>query len=80
MKVMNVDELESNHFAKYQDIVLFMKNMGLIKDKSKKQQFHKYRKIRLNRIDTTSTRSWIARFQRDNKLCSLLCCFPKRIQ
>ncbi len=40
MKVMNVDELESNHFAKYQDIVLFMKNMGLIKDKSKKQQFH----------------------------------------
>ncbi len=40
MKVMNVVELELNHVDEYQDIVLFMKNMGLIKDKSKKQQFH----------------------------------------
>ncbi len=37
---MNVVELELNHFAKYQDIVLFMKNMGLIKDKSRPPQFH----------------------------------------
>jgi len=41
MKLMNVAELELNHVDEYQDIVLFMKNIGLIKDKSKKQQFHK---------------------------------------
>ncbi len=40
MKLMNIDELELNHFADYQDIVLFMKNIGLIKDKSRKQQLH----------------------------------------
>ena len=40
MKVMNVAELELNHFTDYQDIILFMKNIGLIKDKSRPQQFH----------------------------------------
>jgi hypothetical protein len=37
---MNIAELESNHVVQYHDMVLFMKNMGLIKDKSRKQQFH----------------------------------------
>ncbi len=36
---MNVSELELDHVAKYQDIVLFMKNIGLIKDKSRPRQF-----------------------------------------
>jgi len=40
MKLMNVGELESNNFADYRDIILFMKNIGLIKDKSKPRQFH----------------------------------------
>ena len=40
MKLMSFDELESNHFTKYQDIVFLMKNIGLIKDKSRPQQFH----------------------------------------
>ncbi len=40
MKLMNATETELNHFAKYQDIVLFMKNIGLIKDKSKSLQYH----------------------------------------
>ncbi len=40
MKLMNVDELELNHFPECQDIVLFMKNIGLIKDKSRPQQIH----------------------------------------
>ena len=37
---MNTTETELNHFAKYQDIVLFMKNIGLIKDTSKSLQYH----------------------------------------
>jgi len=37
---MNVDELELDHVPEYQDIILFMKNIGLIKDKSRPQQFH----------------------------------------
>jgi len=37
---MNWAKLELNHVNEYQEIILFMKNMGLIKDKSKKQQFH----------------------------------------
>ena len=37
---MNFIELELDYAAKYQDIVLFMKNMGLIKDKSRLEQFH----------------------------------------
>jgi len=41
MKLMNISELELNHVDEYQDIVLFMKNMGLIKDKSRPRQFHK---------------------------------------
>ena len=40
MNIMNVVELELNHFTKYQEIVLFMKNIGLIKDKSRPRQFH----------------------------------------
>ena len=40
MKLMNTTEIELNHFAQYQDIVLFMKNIGLIKDKSRPRQFH----------------------------------------
>jgi len=40
MKLMNIDEIELNHFADCQDIVLFMKNIGLIKDKSRPRQFH----------------------------------------
>jgi len=39
MKLMNVAEIELNHFTEYQDIVLFMKNIGLIKDKSRPRQF-----------------------------------------
>ncbi len=41
MKLMKVSELELNHFADYKDIILFMKNIGLIKDKSRPRQFHK---------------------------------------
>jgi len=37
---MNWTKLELNHVNEYQEIILSMKNMGLIKDKSKKQQFH----------------------------------------
>jgi len=37
---MNWAKLELNHVNEYQEIILSMKNMGLIKDKSKKQQFH----------------------------------------
>jgi len=37
---MNFSELESNNISEYQDVILFMKNMGLIKDKSKQWQFH----------------------------------------
>jgi len=37
---MNIAEIELTHFADYQDIVLFMKNIGLIKDKSTPRQFH----------------------------------------
>ena len=40
MKLMNVAGLELNHVDEYQDIVLFMKNMGLIKDKSRPRKFH----------------------------------------
>jgi len=40
MKLMNVAEPELNHFTDCQDIILFMKNIGLIKDKSRPQQFH----------------------------------------
>ncbi len=40
MKLMKVSELELNHFADYQDIILFMKNIGLIKDQSRPRQFH----------------------------------------
>jgi len=40
MKLMNIDEIELNYFADCQDIVLFMKNIGLIKDKSRPRQFH----------------------------------------
>ena len=40
MKVMNVEKLELDHVTKYQDIILFMKNIGLIKDKSRPRQFH----------------------------------------
>ncbi len=40
MKLMNIAEIKLNHFADYQDIVLFMKNIGLIKDKSRPRQFH----------------------------------------
>jgi len=40
MKLMNIAEIELNHFTDYKDIVLFMKNIGLIKDKSRPQQFH----------------------------------------
>ncbi len=36
---MNFDELESNHYTKYQEIVFLMKNIGLIKDKSRSRQF-----------------------------------------
>jgi hypothetical protein len=34
---MNVAKLELDHTAEYQDIILFMKNIGLIKDKSRPQ-------------------------------------------
>ncbi len=37
---MNIAELELNYFDEFQDVVLFMKNIGLIKYKSRKQQFH----------------------------------------
>jgi len=40
MKLMKVSELELNRFADYQDIIMFMKNIGLIKDKSRPRQFH----------------------------------------
>ena len=33
-------ELESKNIPEYQEIILLMKNMGLIKDKSKQWQFH----------------------------------------
>ena len=33
---MNIDELELNHVAEYQDLILFMKKMALIKDKLSK--------------------------------------------
>ena len=39
MNLMTVAKLELNHFADYQDIILFMKNIGLIKDKSRPRQF-----------------------------------------
>ena len=39
MKLMIVSEPELEHVAEYQDIVLFMKNIGLIKDKSRPRQF-----------------------------------------
>ncbi len=39
MKLMNFDELESDHYTKYQEIVFLMKNIGLIKDKSRPRQF-----------------------------------------
>ncbi len=35
---MNIDELELKHVAQYQDLILFMKKMALIKDKSSKLQ------------------------------------------
>jgi len=37
---MNVSELELDHTAENQDIVLFMKDMGMIKDKSRPRQIH----------------------------------------
>ena len=40
MKLMNIAEIELNHFADCQDIVLFMKNIGLIKNESRPRQFH----------------------------------------
>jgi len=80
MKLMNIAEIKLNHFADYQDIVLFMKNIGLIKDKSRPRQFHNNtgeiyyewnRKNWRKRIDTTSNRWRIAWFKRDNKLFTL---------
>ncbi len=38
---MNWAIRELNHVDEYQDVILFMKTMNLIKDKSRKQQFHK---------------------------------------
>ena len=38
---MNWAKLELNHVGEYQDIILFMKNNGLIKDKSRGLQFHR---------------------------------------
>jgi hypothetical protein len=35
---MNIDELELKHVAQYQDLILFMKKMTLIKDTSSKLQ------------------------------------------
>ncbi len=35
---MNIDELELNHVTQYQDFILFMKKMALIKDTSSKLQ------------------------------------------
>ena len=40
MKLVKIAEIELTHFSDYQDIVLFMKNIGLIKDKSRPRQFH----------------------------------------
>ncbi len=37
---MNWAEHELNHDAKYQDVILFLKNIGLLKDKSKQLKFH----------------------------------------
>ncbi len=36
---MNVSELELDNAAEYQDVVLFIRNMDLIKDKSRPRQF-----------------------------------------
>jgi len=38
---MNWAKLELNYVDEYQEIILFMKNMGLIKDESRKLRFHK---------------------------------------
>ncbi len=35
---MNYDKLDSNNFTEYQKIILLMKNIGLIKDKSEQCQ------------------------------------------
>ncbi len=40
MMLMSVVEAELTPFAKYQDIILYMKNIGLIKDKSRSREFH----------------------------------------
>ena len=40
MKLMIVSEPELEHVAEFQDIILFMKNIGLIQDKSRPRQFH----------------------------------------
>jgi len=40
LKSMKVAEPELDPVDEYQDVVLFMKNMGLIKDKSRPRQFH----------------------------------------
>jgi hypothetical protein len=37
---MNITELELNNGPRYQGVILFMKNIGLIKDRSQQRQFH----------------------------------------
>jgi len=37
---MNIAELELNNGPIYQGVTLFMKNMGLIKDRFQQRQFH----------------------------------------
>ncbi len=40
MILMSVVETELTPFADYRDIILYMKNIGLIKDKSRSREFH----------------------------------------
>ncbi len=40
MKLMSVVESELTPFAQYPDVILYMKNIGLIKDKSRSREFH----------------------------------------
>ena len=40
MNKMNISKLELNKVTEFQDIILSMKIMGLIKDKSRQRQFH----------------------------------------
>jgi hypothetical protein len=39
--MMNWVKLELNHVDEYPEVILLMKNMGLIKNKSRQLQFHK---------------------------------------